>query len=92
MKGKGVITIAGLIATMLVMAPLSHADVIWIPMPTKIEKFKEVAKEGGLDLYGTDESDGFVEDNGTRVKVVTYRWVEADELEVLQRAALEARR
>jgi len=89
MKSRVVITIAVFIATMMV-ATLSFADVIWIPMATKVEKFKEECKLGGLNLYGGDESDGFVEDNGTKIKVVTYSWMEDEQLDLIMRSAVTA--
>lgn len=87
----GVAILAGFIATMLA-APMSFADVIWIPMATKVDKLKLELKEHGIDLYGTDESDGYVENLGTKIKIVTNRWMEDDEMELIKEAAVNARR
>jgi len=88
---RGVAIIAALIAT-LVASPLALADVVWIPMPTKVGKFKKECKEHGLDLYGQDDSIGQVEDFGTKLKVVTHRWLEQNELDIIMDAAVASRR
>lgn len=91
MKRMGVMILAGFIATMFV-APMSFADTVWIPMPTKVEKFKEIMEKHGMDLYGGDEADGYIEDFGTKIKIVTIKWLENDDLEKIKEAAFLARR
>lgn len=88
---RGVAITAALIAT-LIASPLALADVIWIPMSTKVGKFKAEMMERGLDLYGNDDSLGHVEDYGTKIKVVTHRWMTDEELELIKDAALASRR
>lgn len=86
--------LGGLIVVLAILGSpsLSYADVIWIPMPTKVKMFKKLMKERGLDLSGTDEADGHVEDHGTKIKIVTHRWMEMDELDKIKEAAVLARR
>lgn len=71
---------------------MSLADVIWIPVSTKVEQMKEELRENGLDFYCSDESDGCVENLGTKIKIVTNRWMEDDEMELIKEAAVNARR
>lgn len=92
MKSKGVVIIAGLIATMLVAAPFAFADVAWIPGSIKVEKFKQLMLDRGMDLSGGDEADGLVENFGTKIKVVTYREVTIEQLDMMKEAATLALR
>jgi hypothetical protein len=82
-----------ILAFALVGVPsLSYADVLWIPMPTKVEMFKKLMLEKGIDLYGTDDSDGHVENHGTKIKVVTNFETNQEHLDVVLECALQARR
>jgi hypothetical protein len=91
MKSKGVITLAGLITTMIVAAPLSYADGIVVPMSTKVGMFKKLMKQKGMNLYGRDNSDGHVEDNGSRgIKVITNLSVTDEQLEWIKECAVKA--
>lgn len=87
----GVITLAGFIATMVV-APMSFADVAWIPGSIKVEQFKEEMMARGMDLSGTDDADGLVENQGTRLKVVTYGELTMEQLNDLKEAATKSLR
>lgn len=80
-----------LIAT-LVAPTLSYADGVIIPMSTKVNMFKKLMKEHGIDLSGEDDADGRVEDYGTTIKVYTNKPLTLDELEIIKQAAYEARR
>lgn len=77
---------AALITT-LVVAPMSFADVAWIPGSIKVERFKEEMAKVGMDLSGTDEADGLVENFGTKLKVVSYRSLTIEQLDQLKEAA-----
>ncbi len=91
MKFKGVVILAGLIATMIVAAPLSYADGIIVPMSTKVGMFKKLMMEKGMDLYGRDNSDGHVEDNGSKgIKVITNTSVTDEQLEWIKECAVKA--
>ena len=61
-------------------------------MATKVGQFKKECMDKGLDLYGHDDSDGHVEDNGTKIKVVTNRWMEQNELDIIMDAAVASKR
>ena len=78
---------AALIAT-LVATPLSFADGIWIPGSIKVEKFKELMLERGMNLSGSDDSDGAIEQFGTKIKVVTYKPVTEEQLNLLKEVSI----
>lgn len=78
--------IAVLIAT-LVAPTLSYADGVIIPMSTKVNLFKKLMKERGMDLSGEDDSDGHVQDYGNEIKVITNRPVTLEQLDKMKEAA-----
>ena len=43
---------------------ISYADGVIVPASIKLEAFKKDAKKQDFDLYGNDNSDGFIETNG----------------------------
>lgn len=70
--------------SVLSLTTISYADGIIIPMSIKVEQFKKEVKEKGLDLYGSDSSDGEVQNLGTSMKVITYRPATLDELDLIK--------
>lgn len=88
---RGVAILAVFVAT-LVASPLALSDVIWIPMSTKIEQLKADLLDKGINLSGSDDSDGHIENYGTKVKIVTNRWMEDHEMQMILEAAVNARR
>lgn len=81
------------IAILSMAFPISlFADVVWIPMPTKVGEFKEIMREKGMDLSGSDNAEGFVEDHGTKIKVVTYGTLSNKQLDDMKDAAFLAAR
>lgn len=77
---------AVLIAT-LATAPLSFADGVIIPGSIKVERFKQLMKEHGMDLYGGDDADGEIQNSGTKMKVVTYKPVTLEQMETMKEVA-----
>jgi len=77
---------------MLVAVPISHADGVIIPMSTKVKMFKELMLERGMDFSGEDDSDGHIEDYGTKIKIYTNKPVTLEQLELIKDAAYLARR
>lgn len=82
----GVIVSIGVI---MASTSMSFADGVIIPGSIKIEEFKKVMKENGMDLYGDDESDGFIENEGNKIKVVTYKSVTMEQLEMMKETAFK---
>lgn len=66
---------------------ISYADGVIIPGSIKVEAFKKEMKEHGMNLYGGDEADGEIENDGTRIKVITYKPVTPEQMEIMKDAA-----
>lgn len=77
--------VVGLIGLMLVgSTAISYADGVIIPVSINTDDFKKEMKDKGIDLYGTSESDGFIEDKGNQIKVVTYKPVTIEQMELMK--------
>lgn len=74
----------------LSLAVSLFADEVEIPIPLYIDKFKAECKKGGLDLYDTDESHGFVKNEGGKVIVCTYHTIKLDKLMLIKDAAAKS--
>ena len=68
---------------------ISYADGVIIPASVRVEAFKKQMKENGIDLYGTDDSDGTIENLGTQMKVITYKPVTSQQLELIRIYAIK---
>lgn len=71
---------------------ISYADGVVIPVSIKIEAFKEEMKKSGIDLYGRDNSDGEIQNSGTSMKVITYKPVTLQQMDLMKDAAVKCRR
>lgn len=69
---------------------ISYADGVVIPVSIKVEAFKKMMKEKGMNLYGGDEADGFVEDSGNKIKVITYKPVTMEQMDLMKESAFKA--
>ena len=77
--------LVGLIVGALISSTsICFADGVIIPGSIKVEAFKKEMKSHGMDLYGTDNSDGEVENKGTQMKVITYKSVTPEQLELIK--------
>ena len=72
---------------MLSFPSIAHADGIIIPFSIKVNEFKKEMKKSGMDLYGRDNSDGEVSNNGTSIKIITYKPVTLEEMELIKEIA-----
>lgn len=68
---------------------ICYADGVVIPMPTKVEAFKKQMLEKGMNLYGGDEADGEIINNGTSIKVITYKPVTMEQMELMKEIAFK---
>lgn len=68
---------------------ISYADGVVIPMSIKVEKFKKEMKHHGINLYGGDEADGYIQNDGNKIKVITYKPVTMEQLELIKQAAFK---
>lgn len=84
--------LGGLIVLMLSLPSIAHADGVIIPASIKVNEFKKEMKILGMDLYGNDESDGEIINNGTSIKVVTYKPISIEQLELLKETAFKTSR
>ena len=62
----------------------SFADEIEIPFAVHMDKFMEDCVTDGLDLYGRDLSQGFVENKGSRFIVYTYKQATDKQLDIIK--------
>ena len=67
---------------------ISYADVVNIPFCLKLEAFKKELKEKGFNAYGGDNADGEIENFGTSIKVITYKPVSIEKMEVMKDVAM----
>lgn len=77
------------ITLLISLTSIVHADGVVIPMSIKVEAFKEEMKKSGMDLYGRDDSDGEVENKGTSIKVITYKPVSIEQMDLMTKAAVK---
>lgn len=91
MKRMGGVVLVVLIATMTIPS-MSFADVVQIPGSIRVGEFRKFMKNAGMDLSGKDESDGMIENQGTRIKVVTYQAVTMEQLDLMKEAATKSTR
>lgn len=68
----------------LLMTHLAQADEVRLPFALNIKAFKKDLKQHGLNLYDVD---GFVRNEGTTVKVFSYRQLTIEELTLIKDAA-----
>jgi hypothetical protein len=81
---------AAIVATFVLSVSFnSNADEIEIPFGLYAEDFKAETLKQGLDLSGSRESRGFVEDKGGHFKVYTYRTAKPEELEIIKNVAFK---
>lgn len=66
---------------------MSFADGIVIPGSIKLNEFKRLMKERGMDLSGTDNADGMIESGGNKIKVITYQPVTLEQLDLMKEVA-----
>ena len=71
------------------MGSLSFADEIEIPFAVHMDKFMEECSANGLDLYGRDSSQGFVENKGSRFIVYTYKMATDEQLSIIKDSAFK---
>lgn len=82
---------ATLVATFaLSVSFTSFADEVEIPFGIYAEEFKAEVLREGLDLSGSRESKGFVEDRGGSFKVYTYKTASLADLDIIKNAAFKA--
>ena len=77
---------AALATFALSMSILSFADEIKIPFGVYIDAFKTECKSKGLDLYGTQKSNGFVTDEASNFSVFTYHTATPEQMEIVKEA------
>lgn len=68
---------------------MSFADGVVIPVSIKVEAFKKEMKSKGMNLYGGDDADGEIQNYGTSMKVITYKSVTMNQLELIKNAAFK---
>ena len=73
--------------TLLGATSISYADGVVIPVSIKVEAFIKEMKKSGMDLSGGDNSDGKIENNGTNIKIITYKPVSIEQMELMKDAA-----
>jgi len=80
--------LVGLIGlSLLGSTSIVHADGIVIPVSIKVESFKKEMKSRGMDLFGSDDSDGHIDNLGTSIKVITYRPVTTEQMDLIKEVA-----
>lgn len=84
--------LVGLTIILLSSTSIAHADGVVIPVSIKVNAFIADMKEHGMDLSGSDYSDGKIEDSGTTIKVITYRPVTIEQMDLIKDAAFRNRR
>lgn len=68
---------------------IALADGVVIPVSIKVQAFKKEIKSRGMNLDGGDNADGFVEDAGNRIKVITYKPVSDKQMDLIKEAAFK---
>lgn len=81
--------LGGLIVIMLSLPSISYADGVVIPGSIKVEAFIKDMKEHGMDLSGSDSSDGYVDSLGNSIKVITYKPVALEQMELMKEVAFK---
>ena len=83
--------LVGVILMGVVMAStsISYADGVIVPASIKVEAFKKQMKSKGMDLYGKDDSDGEIQNMGTQMKIITYKPVTINQLNLIGDVAKE---
>lgn len=85
--------VVGFIAlTALGLTTIAYCDGIIIPVSIKVESFKKEMKSIGIDLYGRDDSDGEIQNLGTSIKVITYKPVTLQQLDLIRQMAVRSMR
>lgn len=83
------IVVGVLVLLMMASTTICYADGVIIPGSIKVKAFKKEMKKYGFNLDGEDDSDGYIENYGTKIKVITYKPVTLDDLEVIKKVAFE---
>lgn len=69
------------------LTTISYADGVIIQKSIKVKGFIAEMKERGLDFSGGDDSDGEIQNGGTQIKVVTYKPVTPEQLNLIRDVA-----
>ena len=79
-----------MMATAIVFSTsIALADGVIIPGSIRVEEFKKLMNERGMDLSGSDDSDGYVENGGNKIKVISYAPVKMEKMELMKEIAFE---
>lgn len=89
---KMVVGVSLAIGVVLASTTICFADGVIIPASIKVEAFKEEMKKHGMDLYGRDDSDGEVQNSGNSMKVITYKSVTIEQMDLIKDVAVKTRR
>lgn len=81
------ITVGLIVVALMGSTVISYADGVVIPFSIKTDAFKKEIKSRGLDLYGTDKSDGEIQNNGTSMKIITYKPVTSEQMDLMKDVA-----
>jgi len=68
---------------------ISYADGIVIPCSIKVSAFIKDMKQHGMDLSGSDDADGEVQNSGTSMKVITYKPVTPEQMDLMKDIAFK---
>lgn len=80
-----------MMATAIVFSTsIALADGVIIPGSIKVEEFKKIMLKHGMDLSGGDDADGYVDNKGTSIKVITYAPVSIEQMELMKEAAFKS--
>jgi hypothetical protein len=69
--------------------PLCLADEVRIPFALKEKQFLEELKSRGFDASGSDTSQGFVKNEGGRMKVFSYHTMTPQQLDAIKDSAFK---
>lgn len=75
--------------TLIGATSISYADGVIIPVSVKVNEFKKEMKLRGMDLSGEDYSDGTIENRGTSIKVITYKPVTIEQMDLMKEVAFK---
>ncbi len=68
---------------------MSFADGVIIPVSIKVDEFKKDMMDKGMNLYGGDKADGEIENKGTQIKIITYKPVTMEQMELMKTVAFK---
>jgi len=81
--------VVGVMGLLLASTTIVFADGVVIPGSIKVEAFKREMSERGMDLSGGDDADGVIENYGTKIKVITYKPVTLEQMELMREVAIK---